>query len=213
MKSAIIGAGTYGQVYFYYLKRAGIEVVAFIDDNREILGKEILGVPVLCTTAELSVLQKKYGIEAVYCPIGNNDVRVRILEQAKAYGLKTPCFIDKSAEIADGVTIGEGVYILVRATVMPFVKLEDYVMLSMSCNIAHHSVLKKGTFISTGVNFGASIEAEEKSYVGIGATIMTGLHRLGKSCLIGAGSVVVRDVPDNAVMAGVPAKVLKIKTN
>lgn len=211
MKSAIIGAGTYGQVYLSYLKRAGIDVVAFIDDNKEIIGTDILGIPVLCSTAELPILQKKYGIEAVYCPIGNNDVRVRILEQAKDCGLKTPSFIDKSAEIANDVTIGDGVYILVRATVMPFVKLEDYVMLSMSCNVAHHSVLKKGTFISTGVNFGASIVAEEKSYVGIGATIMTGLHRLGKSCLIGAGSVVIKDVPEKAVVAGVPARVLKIK--
>ena len=40
---------------------------------------------------------------------------------------------------------------------------------------------------------------------------MTGLHELGEDCLIGAGAVVIRDVPDKAVMAGVPAKLLKMK--
>jgi acetyltransferase-like isoleucine patch superfamily enzyme len=40
---------------------------------------------------------------------------------------------------------------------------------------------------------------------------MTGMHELGEDCLIGAGAVVIRDVPDRAVMAGVPAKVLKYK--
>ena len=38
---------------------------------------------------------------------------------------------------------------------------------------------------------------------------MTGIHELGENCLVGAGSVVIHDVPDNAVVAGVPAKVIK----
>ena len=40
---------------------------------------------------------------------------------------------------------------------------------------------------------------------------MTGLHSLGTDCLIGAGAVVIRDVPDGAIVAGVPAKVIKYK--
>ena len=45
----------------------------------------------------------------------------------------------------------------------------------------------------------------------MGSTIMTGVHTLGEDCLIGAGAVVIKDVPDRAIMAGVPAKVLRIK--
>ena len=71
----------------------------------------------------------------------------------------------------------------------------------MGVNVAHHSILHEGTFLSTGVNFGASISA----------TIMTGVHELGENCLIGAGAVVIKDVPQNAIMAGIPAKVLKYK--
>ena len=40
---------------------------------------------------------------------------------------------------------------------------------------------------------------------------MTGVHELGENCLIGAGAVVIKDVPQNAIMAGIPAKVLKYK--
>ena len=40
---------------------------------------------------------------------------------------------------------------------------------------------------------------------------MTGIHKLGEDCMIGAGAVVIRDVPDGAVMAGVPAKIIRIK--
>lgn len=211
MRCAIIGAGTYGQVYYSYLKKAGINIVAFIDDNPNLQGKEILGIHVIGNTDLLSVLKDKYGIEAVYCPIGNNKVRVKLLEKAKLNGLDTPCYIDETAIIANDTTIGEGVYVLAGANVMPFVKIDDYVMLSMSCNVAHHSELKKGTFISTGVNFGASILAEENTFVGIGATVMTGVERIGKNSIIGAGSVVIRDVPDDCVVAGVPARVISKK--
>ena len=51
------------------------------------------------------------------------------------------------------------------------------------------------------------------AYIGAGATLMTGVNKIGKNSLIGAGAVVIRDVPDNAVMAGVPAKILKYKEN
>ena len=40
---------------------------------------------------------------------------------------------------------------------------------------------------------------------------MTGIKVLGEGCLIGAGAVVIKDVPAKAVVAGVPAKVLKYK--
>lgn len=211
MKSVIVGAGTYGQVYYSYLSHAGIEIVGFIDDNQSLWNKKVLGVSVLGGRKLIPELKEQFGVEAVYCPIGDNHVRVEILEYTKQCGLRTPCFVHKSACVSEDVQIGEGVYILPRVVVMPFAKLDDYVMLSMSCNVAHHSHLRKGTFISTGVNFGASIETGEYAYIGIGATAMTGVHRLGESCTVGAGAVVIRDVPDNAVVAGVPASIIRYK--
>ncbi|KAB4013266.1 sialic acid O-acetyltransferase, partial [Bacteroides uniformis] len=95
--------------------------------------------------------------------------------------------------------------------IMPYTKIENFVMISMGVNVAHHSILHEGTFLSTGVNFGASIIANKYAYIGISATIMTGVHELGENCLIGAGAVVIKDVPQNAIMAGIPAKVLKYK--
>ena len=94
---------------------------------------------------------------------------------------------------------------------MPHTVIKDYVMISMGVHLAHHNVLEEGVFLSTGCNFGASIHAHKYAYCGISSTIMTGMHELGEDCLIGAGAVVIKDVPDRAVMAGVPAKVLRIK--
>ena len=211
MRSLIIGAGTYGEVYLAYLQEAGIDVVAFVDDKIELQGKNIKGVPVAGTTNELQLVKERYNVEAVYCPLGNNRLRVKYLERARALGLRTPNFIHESAIIHPSVKIGVGVYILIGVKIMPYTVIDDYVMISMNALIAHHNHLERGTFISTGVNFGASITAHECTYIGIGATIMSGLHELGKNCVVGAGAVVIRDVPNNAVVAGVPAKVIKFK--
>lgn len=213
MRSIIIGAGTYGEVYLAYLQEAGIEVVGFVDDNPALQDKEVKGTPVLGKISELSFLKDKFNLEAVYCPIGNNKLRVKFLEKAKSLGYKTPNFIHSSAIIHSSVKLGEGVYILLGVNIMPCTVIDDYVMISMNALVAHHSHIMRGTFISTGVNFGASITAKDCSYIGIGATIMTGIHELGQNCLVGAGAVVVSDVPDNAVVAGVPARIIKYKNN
>ena len=47
MKGVIMGAGTYGEVYLAYLQESGVEIVGFLDDNRELHNCLIKGVPVL----------------------------------------------------------------------------------------------------------------------------------------------------------------------
>ena len=211
MKSVIIGAGTYGEVYLAYLQEAGVDVVGFLDDDPKYEGTEVKGVPVLGGVSSLETLKDTHGVEAVYCPLGNNKLRVKFLTYARDLGYKIPNFIHPSVIISPNVTIGEGVYILLGSHIMPHTVIKDFVMISMNVNVAHHNVLEEGVFLSTGCNFGASINAHKYAYCGIASTIMTGLHELGEDCLIGAGAVVIRDVEPKAVMAGVPAKVLKYK--
>lgn len=211
MKSVIIGAGTYGEVYLAYLQEAGVEIVGFLDDDPKFIGGSVRGVPVLGGISMMATIKQTHGVEAVYCPLGNNKLRVKFLSMAKEYGLQTPNYIHPSVIISPNVTIGNGVYILLGTSIMPHTVIKDYVMISMNVSPAHHNVLDEGVFLSTGCNFGASIHAHQYVYCGIASTIMTGLHELGEDCLIGAGAVVIKDVPEKAVMAGVPAKVLKFK--
>lgn len=212
MKSVIIGAGTYSEVYLAFLQEAGIEIAGFLDDDEKYEGKYVQGIPVWGTTELLPSLKEKFGVEAVYCPIGSNKTRVHFLELARSLGYQTPNFIHHTAIIGPQVTIAdEGVYILQATQIMPFVTIEKDVMISAGSNVIHHCYLSQGTFISNGVNFGAFVVAEKYAYIGMGSTVMTGVKVVGEDCLVGAGAVVVKDVPAKAIVAGVPAKVLRIK--
>ena len=210
-KSIIIGAGTYGEVYLAYLQEAGVDIVGFLDDDPKYEGQRVRGVPVLGSISLLNTLKETDGIEAVYCPLGNNKLRVKFLTQARDLGYETPNYIHPSVIISPNVTIGKGVYILLGTTIMPHTVIKDYVMISMGVHLAHHNILEEGVFLSTGCNFGASIIAHKYAYCGISSTIMTGIHEIGEDCLIGAGAVVIKDVPDRTIVAGVPAKVLRVK--
>ena len=212
MKSIIIGSGTYGEVYLAYLQEAGVEVVGFLDDDPKYHGQKVRDIPVLGPISLLETLKETHGVEAVYCPLGNNKLRVCFLTKARELGFETPNFIHPNVTIGPHVTIAnKGVYILQCTQIMPFVTIDEDVMISSGSNIIHHSHLMQGTFVSNGVNLGANVCSKKYAYIGMGATVMTGVKELGEDCLIGAGAVVIRDVPDGAVMAGVPAKVIKYK--
>jgi sugar O-acyltransferase (sialic acid O-acetyltransferase NeuD family) len=209
MRILIAGCGTYGEVYLSYLRRCtDFEIVGFLDDDPEAIGKTVQGLRVLGTTEDLA-LYKEQGVEGIIAPIGNNKARVRILEQATAIGMSTPNFIHPTASVSKDAQIGKGVYILPESIVMPYADIRDFVMVSMGVHIAHHTILHKGVFLSSGANMGAGIEVGECAYFGMSATIMTGIKMVGKDVTVGAGAVVIRDVPEGITVAGVPAKPLE----
>lgn len=202
----IVGAGTYGEVYASYLS-SSYNIIGFIDDNEAIWQERVLDIKVL---GNLDYLCKNVSRDiAVFVPIGKNSIRVKVLEKLAEEGFDTPSFIHPEAFIHDTVEMGKAIYILPGSRVMPLSVLGDFTMISLGVNVAHHVILEKGCFLSQGSNIGASIHLKSQAYVGIGAIAMTGVTCLGENCLIGAGSVVIKNVEDHTVVVGNPAKFLK----
>ena len=213
MKVIIAGAGTYGAVYSHYvLEQGGHEVLGFVDDDGNKLSQKVNGLPVLCKTDELQNLID-LRVEGIFCPIGNNHIRNALLRKYAEKGFHTPEFIHESVIIPDGLVVGKGVYILPGSIIMPFVEIHDFVMISMGVKVAHHTVLRRASFLSTGVNMGANIDFGEYSFAGIGSTITTGIKKIGNNVTIGAGAVIIRDVPDSAVVVGNPGRIIRQNQN
>ena len=208
MKTVIAGAGTYGAVYHKYLSEDGkYDIVAFLDDDTSKIGETLNGLPVVAGIMDFARL-REMGVEAVFCPMGDNKLRLKYLRNCQKEGFQTPGFIHKSVIIPDDIRIGQGVYILPGSIIMPFVEIRDFAMISMGVKVAHHTILREASFLSTGVNLGASIDFGQCAFAGIGSIITTGISRVGNYATIGAGAVIIRDVADHAVVVGNPGRVL-----
>ena len=112
------------------------------------------------------------------------------------------CSFGQNVNIGNNVKIGNGVRIQNNVSVYEGVELEDNVFCGPSCvftNVlvprAHFPV--HGQYKKTLVKEGASL--------GANCTIVCG-HTIGRGAMIAAGAVVTKDVPDFALMAGVPAR-------
>ena len=79
------------------------------------------------------------------------------------------------------------------------------VILNTGCSIDHDCVLGDAVHISPGVRLAGGVHVGDLSWVGIGASVRQ-LVRIGVRVIVGAGSTVVCDVPNDLTVAGVPAK-------
>ena len=91
------------------------------------------------------------------------------------------------------------------------VVLEDHVWLSEGVHIHTHShpldaAVRAG---SHGVESVSELLIAEGAWLGDGVKVLPGVHRIGRGSVVGAGSVVTRDIPDGVVAAGNPAKILR----
>ncbi len=112
------------------------------------------------------------------------------------------CIMGQNVSIADGVLIGNNVKIQNNVSVYTGTTVEDDVFLGPSCVLTNvtnprSQVLRHSLYETTLLRRGAT--------VGANATIVCGT-KLGRYCFIAAGAVVSKDVPDYALMMGVPAK-------
>lgn len=203
----IVGAGTYGEVMCELAEILEYNIKGFYDEDDSKLGSSIMGYPVLGKFSDLTnedILGNNYIVA-----IGNNAVRLKIMTNINNIGGNTPTLIHPTAAISPSAEIGKGVYIQANACIWTKVKIDNFCIISPNVVVAHHSNIGKACLISTLSAVGASINIEDKVFLGMGCTLVTGMHRVGENSIIGAGAVVLKDVDKNSVCVGVPAKKIR----
>lgn len=103
---------------------------------------------------------------------------------------------------------GEGVQVMPGAIVHKFSSLGRQCILNTNSTVDHDCVLGDGVHIMGGASIAGKVIIGDFSTIGTNATVLPNL-KIGKNVFIGAGSVVTKDIEDNLVVAGSPAKPVK----
>lgn len=202
--AVIFGASRQGRVVLEILRAQGNwEILGFLDDDREKWGMILDGVPVL-GGMEWFQGQSDRRLGAIVA-IGNNDARVAVAGRLRALGLELLNAIHPSAVLASGVTMGSGNVISPGAVVVTGSRLEDDVIINTGATIDHDSVLETGAQIAPGVHTAGCVRVGRLAFIGLGAVLGPGIT-VGEHTIVGAGSVVLDDLPPRVLAFGTPAR-------
>ena len=116
------------------------------------------------------------------------------------------CVFGQNVNVGNNVTIGNYCKVQNNVSIYEGVTLEDYVFCGPSM-VFTNILDPKCKYPQVGAQFYIKTLVKEGASIGANATIVCG-NTLGKHCMIGAGSVVTKDVPDYALVIGTPGRVV-----
>ena len=202
MRSLIIlGAGGHGRVVMEAAIAAGIPVAGFLADGEgsspvrpvQVLGgREFLAGP-LARDHDYIVA------------IGHQSARRAFSEEIAALGLTLATVIHPAAWISPSATIGAGTAVVAGVVVNADAKIGRFCILNTGCSVDHDCLLEDGVQVCPGARLAGGVVLEDEVFIGTGATLIPRV-RVGRAATVGAGAVVIGDVPAGETWVGNPAK-------
>ncbi|UOX33673.1 acetyltransferase [Flavobacterium sediminilitoris] len=206
----IIGAkGFAKEVLEIFKQKNNLDNLAFYDDiNTDICDLLFNQFPVLKDENNVKLRFKK-GNNEFTIGIGNPILRKKLFDKFTLFGGKFVSTISPLATIGSfDVEIGEGSNILSNATLSNSSKIGMGTIVYYNVVITHDCVVGNFVELSPNALLLGHTKIGDFSKIGAGAIILPKV-KIGKNVTIGAGSVVTKNIPDNAVVVGVPGKIIK----
>lgn len=200
---AVIGAGGHAKVVVDVLRCSRTCVVwGCFDDDASLHGREFCGITVKGPVMALA--SQRPPVDGVIVAIGDNATRQRIGRFVLDAGYALATAIHPSAIVAAAATIGAGTVLMAAVVIQPGAVLGQNVIVNTAATIDHDCVLGDGAHLAPGVHLAGSVRIGARTMLGVGTVVIPN-RLIGDDCLIGAGSVVVRDIPSRTVAFGAPA--------
>tara|TARA_B110000503_G_C7076236_1_gene383037 strand:- start:318 stop:950 length:633 start_codon:yes stop_codon:yes gene_type:complete len=141
--------------------------------------------------------------------IGNPILRKKMYDKFTKMGGKFTSTISKHAKIGSfDVKFGQGVNVLEQAIFSNSCSIGNGVIIYYNVIITHDCKIGNFVELSPNSTILGNVTISDYTHIGAGATILPNV-KIGKNVIVAAGSVVTKDLPDNCMVAGVPAIIKK----
>ncbi len=212
MKDLIIfGASGFGREVAWLVERINKvtptwNLLGFMDDNEDIQGTTINGYKVLGGTDSVEEYPEAFFV----CAVGSSRVREKIIYKMREVNpnIKFGTVIDPSVEMSDLVSVGEGSIICAHTIITVNITIGNHVIINLDCTVGHDAVISDFVTLYPSVNVSGITNIGRATELGTGMQIIQG-KTIGDYSIVGAGAVVVKDIPSRCTAVGSPAKPIK----
>jgi sugar O-acyltransferase (sialic acid O-acetyltransferase NeuD family) len=183
--------------------------IVFYDDvNDDVIGKLYEEFKVLKSIDEaenyFKTISNKFTIG-----IGNPILRKKIYDRFIKIGGHFTSTISSNANIGNyGNSIAEGCNIMTGTIITNDVSIAKGTLINLNCTIGHDSIINEFVELSPGVHISGNCIIDSYTTIGTNATILPRI-KIGTNVIVAAGAVVTKDIPDNCMVAGIPAVIKK----
>ena len=203
----IIGAQGQGKVVLDCAISTGqYGLFAFMTTEPENGG--IKGYPLLDQN-KTSIEYIKENFDEVIVAVGlNNQARLRVTNELEDKGLKIATLIHPSSTVSKFSKIGKGSVILANSVINPYATVGRACIINTGSIVEHDCIVEDGVHMSPNSTIAGRVHVGKCTWICMGSSVAHDIT-IGKNSTVGAGAVVLRDVPDNVLVAGIPAIIKK----
>ena len=179
--------------------------------GRDFVGTIINGIPVISDEAFFEWAQNQTEI-TVYVAVGSPVIRKKIVEQLRRLSnIHFPVFIDPKLDFdkrPGKVSVEEGSIICPRIHLTTDIHVGKFTHINLGSTIGHDTRIGDFCTISPGCNISGNVILGNDVFIGTNATVVERIH-IPDGIIIGAGTVVTKNITEPGTYVGVPARKIK----
>lgn len=206
----IFGAGGFGREVLQLVRDINEVTPAwdcegFLVDSKYLGGAGVQGLPLL---GDIGWLEQNPDVQLVVA-VGAPAARRKIVQKIQLVFNNTfATLVHPRAWVGRNVIVGEGSILCAGSLITTDIKIGRHVHVNIGSTIGHDAILDDFVTLNPSVNVSGNAKLKEGAEVGTSSVILPGIS-VGHWSIVGAGSVVTKEVPSNVTAVGAPAKPIK----
>ena len=206
-KLLIVGAGGFGREMHAWCRQHPDHgrtwaFEAFLDDNPEALAAFGSFAPVRPLATHLPAAD-----EVFVCGVGLPDVKQRLVRPLLERGASFLTFVHPSVILGERVVLGRGVVLCPGAILSADITLGEFAMVNLNSTVGHDARIGAWSTLSAQCDVTGHVRLGDRVFMGSKSTVIP-RRVVADGVTVGAGAVVIADVPAGVTVVGNPARIL-----